>query len=67
MIPLMDRRNLSIPLVMLIVCVALSLATQNYFEAVAWGCAVAWCLMANRLENQYTKDLGAGWKRTRRG
>tara|TARA_Y100000389_G_C17354726_1_gene460424 strand:+ start:744 stop:959 length:216 start_codon:yes stop_codon:yes gene_type:complete len=57
MIPLFDRRNFSIPLVMLLVCVALCIATQDYFEAIAWGCASLWCLLANRLENQYAKDI----------
>lgn len=66
MIPLMDSRNLSIPLVMLIVCVALGIATEDYYEAAAWGCASLWCLLYNRTENQYTKDIGAGWKRTKR-
>jgi hypothetical protein len=63
MIPLMDSRNLSIPLVMLIVCVVMNIVIHEYYTAMAWGCAAIWCLLCNRSENQYTKDIGRGWKR----
>ena len=67
MIPLMDRRNLSIPLVLLLVCVVLNIVSYDWQGTSAWSCAAIWCLLANRAENQYAKDIGNGWERTRRG
>lgn len=67
MIDLFDRRNFSVPLALILMCVALNVWTNDFNEICAWSVAAIWCALYNRLQNQYTKDLGAGWKRTSRG